>query len=127
MYAPKGVDAARAAEERPPLGQGATRESLLDLRAAHRRKRVLVARVEAGRMAKPAGAVAGAAAGVGGDVVDDVIGVGRICCKEACRTEHSRQVVQEQVVPYPPSDVVVSARRVPAHPEPSYDHLPRRI
>ena len=58
-------------------------------------KRGLVPRVDAPRMPKAAGAVAGAAVGVGHDVVNDVvraIGISR-------NPRHSEQVVQAQVVP----------------------------
>src|SRR2546428_6726380 len=83
-------------------------------------KRGLVPRVDAPRMAKAAGAVAGAAVGVGHDVVNDVvraIGISR-------NPRHSEQVVQAQVVPYAPSDIVVGARGVAAHAKASNDHLP---
>src|SRR5712691_6252968 len=98
--------------------------------AAHRRgraslrsdrwKRVLVARVEAPRMAKAAGAVASAAVGVGHDVVNDVvraIGISR-------NPGHPEQVVQAQVVPCAPGDIVVGARGVAAYAKASNDHLP---
>src|SRR2546425_9931125 len=85
-----------------------------------RRKRGLVPCVDASRMAKAAGAVAGAAVGIGHDVVNDVvraIGISR-------NPRHSEQVVQAQVVPYAPSDIVVGARGVAAPAKASNDHLP---
>src|SRR5438445_5762602 len=84
-----------------------------------RRKRGLVPCVDASRMAKAAGAVAGAAVGIGHDVVNDVvraIGISR-------NPRHSEQVVQAQVVPYAPSDIVVVARGGGAHAKGSNYHL----
>src|SRR5204862_2493380 len=124
---PEGT-AAEGSIARAPVRLGASARRGRPRSGPYGRERVLVAGVEALRVAEAAGAVAGAARRVGRDVVDDVVGTGSVAgdAPDGGRRPGRGEVVEAEAVADAPGDVVVGAGRVAADADAAADAGPGR-
>src|SRR6266496_278618 len=74
-------------------------------------------------MTKPASADSGSSIGIRRNIEDDIVRTSGI----AGHPTHSREVIQSEIFPNPPGNVMVRAGSISAYPDAANDFLPRAV